>query len=57
MNNKYTIRITHPLIRPGIIIETESSERYVIAVTLKLLELVRAIEEAETIRQNAKKVS
>jgi predicted transcriptional regulator len=49
MNNKYTIRITHPLIRPGIIIETESSERYVIAVTLKLLELVRAIEEAETI--------
>jgi len=57
MNNKYKIRITHPLIRPGMTIETESSEKYLIAVTLQLLDLVRAINEAETIRANLKKVN
>lgn len=43
MNNKYIIRITHPLIRPGIAIETEASERYLVPVVKKLMELVREL--------------
>ncbi len=46
MNNKYTIRISHPLVRPGMVIETEASERYVDAVVKKLMEIVRAINAA-----------
>lgn len=42
MNNKYTIRVTHPLVRPGLTIETEASEKYVAAVIAKLFEIVRA---------------
>lgn len=43
MNNKYTIRVTHPLVRPGLTIETESSEKYAAEVVKKLMEIVRAI--------------
>lgn len=43
MNNKYKIKITHPLLRPGIVIETEASEKYLVAVTDTLLEKVREI--------------
>ena len=43
MNNKYKITVTHPLIRAGLTIETEASEKYVVPVTQKLMELVREI--------------
>lgn len=45
MNNKYIIRAKHPLIRAGLTIETEASERYVVAVTEKLLALIREINK------------
>lgn len=45
MNNKYTIRIEHPLVRPGITITTEASEKYLVPVTNKVMELVREINE------------
>ena len=41
MNNKYKIKVGHPLVRPGLTIETEASERYVLDVTNKLMEIVR----------------
>lgn len=47
MNNKYTIRVTHPLVRPGIEIETEASEKYVASVVQKLMEIVREINKPE----------
>jgi len=43
MNNKYLITVEHPLIRPGLRITTEASERYVVQVVEKLMELVREI--------------
>jgi hypothetical protein len=45
MNNKYKITIQHPLIRPGIKIETEASEKYVVRVTNMLLDLARVIND------------
>lgn len=49
MNNKYTIRIEHPLVRPGITIVTESSEKYVVAVTKKAMELVRELNDTPVV--------
>ena len=43
MNNKYKITVKEPLLRPGIKIETECSEKYVVNVTNKVMELVREI--------------
>jgi hypothetical protein len=43
MNNKYKIKVETPLIRPGITIETECSEKYVVGVVNKLMELVRLL--------------
>ncbi len=43
MNNKYKITIESPLVRAGIKIETECSEKYVVKVMEKLMELVREI--------------
>ena len=43
MNNKYKITVEAPLIRPGIKIETECSEKYVVKVIEKLMDLVREI--------------
>jgi hypothetical protein len=48
MNNKYKITITAPLLRPGIEIETEVSEKYVVAVLDKLIDLVREYNEKQT---------
>jgi len=45
MNNKYTIKIKHPLIRAGLTIETEASEKYLVSVVKKLMELVREINK------------
>lgn len=43
MNNKYEITIEPPLIRAGITIKTECSEKYVKPVVDKLMEIVREI--------------
>ena len=43
MNNKYKITIESPLLRAGMKIETECSEKYVVPVTNKIMELVREI--------------
>jgi len=47
MNNRYVIRVIHPLLRPGLSIETEASERYVVAVLEKVMELVREFNRRE----------
>ena len=47
MNNKYVIEVKHPLIRPGMTIKTEASEKYVVAVTRKLMSIVRELNEKE----------
>ena len=41
MNNKYIIRVKHPLLRPGLEIETEASEKYLVSVLKKIMEKVR----------------
>jgi hypothetical protein len=41
MNNKYKITIEAPLVRAGVKIETECSEKYVVKVMEKIMELVR----------------
>ncbi len=43
MNNRYTIRIENPMLRPGLSIQTDVSKRYVEPATRELLELVRSI--------------
>lgn len=48
MNNKYTIRVSHPLIRPGLVIQTEASEKYLVAVVAKLFEKAREINGDES---------
>ena len=45
MNNKYKIKVESPLVRSGITIETECSEKYVVPVTEKIMELVREINK------------
>jgi hypothetical protein len=52
MNNKYIIRVKHPLLRPGLTIETEASEKYVGPVLAKLMELIRE----HNLSQNASSV-
>lgn len=48
MNNKYIIRAKHPLLRAGLLIETEASEKYVVQVAHKLLDLIRDINAPVT---------
>ena len=43
MNNKYIIKVKHPLLRAGLTIETEASEKYVVPVAKKVMEIVREI--------------
>ena len=45
MNNKYKIKIESPLLRPGITITTECSEKYVVPVVDKIMEIVREINK------------
>ena len=47
MNNKYIIKAEHPLIRTGLTIETEASEKYVVEVTNKLMEIIREINQTK----------
>lgn len=46
MNNAYRITVSHPLLRPGITITTECSEKYVVAVVDTLMKKVREINSA-----------
>lgn len=48
MNNRYIVRVSDPLLRPGLEIETEASEKYLVAVVEKTLDLVREINDAGT---------
>ena len=45
MNNKYIIRVKHPLLRAGLSIETEASEKYVVKVAQKVMEIIREINK------------
>jgi hypothetical protein len=45
MNNTYKIKVKSPLLRAGITITTECSEKYVVDVTNKLLSIVREIND------------
>jgi len=47
MNNKYVIKVGHPLLRPGLEIETEASEKYVVAVVNTLMGKVREINDGK----------
>lgn len=52
MNNEYLIRMRAPLLRTGIEIETVCSEKYVVKVLTKMLNMVR---EFNTQEEEAKK--
>lgn len=41
MNNAYHITVKAPLLRPGLTVETEVSEKYVVPVLNKVMEMVR----------------
>jgi hypothetical protein len=41
MNNKYKVIVKDPLLRPGLIVETECSEKYLVQVLCKIMEQVR----------------
>jgi len=67
MNNKYKIKIKHPLVRPGIEIETEASEKYLVNVIKKTMSLVREFNkdgskkiekllEEETVKHKGKEI-
>lgn len=43
MNNKYKIKVKSPLLRAGLEIETECSEKYVVKVIEILMDKVREI--------------
>lgn len=47
MNNKYIIRVEHPILRAGLTVETEASERYVVKVLNKILELIREFNKEQ----------
>lgn len=52
MNNRYKIKIESPLVRPGLTIETECSEKYVVKVINKAMDIVREINENNKISPN-----
>lgn len=45
MNNKYKIKVKHPLIRAGLTIETEASEKYLVPVLNIVMEKVREFNQ------------
>ena len=47
MNNRYTIVDRDPLLRPGLCISTEVSERYVVPVLQQMLAMIREINTTE----------
>jgi len=47
MNNNYTIIAKAPLLRPGLTIITSGSEKYVIDMLNKLMEIIRDFNKGE----------
>lgn len=47
MNNKYKIKVKSPLLRPGVEITTEVSEKYLVEVVVKLIDKVREINNQQ----------
>ena len=47
MNNTYKITVESPLVRAGIKIETECSEKYLVPVSEMLMKLVREINKPD----------
>ena len=47
MNNKYKITATTPLLRPGLLVSTEVSARYLVRGLKRLLESVREFNAEE----------
>lgn len=47
MNNKYTIKVGSPLIRPGIIVETTVSEKYLVKGFEMVMDKVREFNTAD----------
>jgi len=50
MNNKYKVKIKSPLLRAGLEIETECSEKYLVDVVKKLLDKVREINTEDIVK-------
>lgn len=50
MNNTYKIKIESPLLRAGVTIETECSEKYLVPVMKKCMEKVREINKPVPVR-------
>jgi hypothetical protein len=50
MNNTYNVTVKSPLLRPGIVIETTCSEKYLAAVVEKLMAMVREVNAPKEIK-------
>jgi len=46
VNTKHIVKVEAPLLRPGLTISAECSEKYVIRVSVKLVELAREVNKA-----------
>ena len=55
MNNKYKITVEAPLLRAGIKMETECSEKYVVKVMNKIMDLVRETNTPVNEKENDNK--
>ena len=51
-NNKYRIKVEAPLLRPGLTIETEVSEKYVEPVIRTIMKLVRLMNGTSETQQS-----
>lgn len=46
-NETYEIEVTSPLLRPGVVIKTRVSEKYLVRTVKKLLDLVREVNRGD----------
>ena len=49
-NEKYKIRVEAPLLRPGLSVETEVSQKYLVPIMYELLDLVRQFNKEQSER-------
>ena len=47
MNNRYVIEVQSPLLRPGLTIKTEVSEKYVEKTLEKILEIIKQFNDKQ----------
>ena len=47
LNNRYKITIQDPLCRPGLSIDTEVSERYVVEAIRRMMAMIREVNKPE----------